>query len=978
MFSACVLFGIILTYLGLLFLIAYYAEIKKGIAANPYIYSLSLAVYCTSWTFYGSVGKAAKEGLIFLTIFIGPTIVIPLWLIIMRKIIYISKKYGITNIADFISFRYGKSLALSALVTLVTVIGITPYIGLQLKAIMSTFALLTDKPQGSHFAGWSIALVLGAFAIIFGARRDIVSERHEGLVFAIAFESVIKLLSFLAVGIFVTFGIFNGFKDIIHQISISGMEYLFKIENSSSVTYIEWTALIILSMMAFMFLPRQFHVAVVENSSEKHLKKAIWFFPLYLFLINLFVLPIAFSGIFLYNTTVGADYFVLTIPLKEGYPGLSVFAFIGGFSAATAMVIVESVAISSMVMNSIVLPFLLRIKHKKGFHLLILNIRRIVIIGGVALGYIFAIYIGEFYSLVDIGLKSFEAVTIFAPTVLFGLYWKRANKKGAIAGIIAGFIVWLYTLLMPALIKAEILPKEGVILSLLKSKIFNPNALFGLEVLDKWSHSLFWELFFNLLFFITLSIFTSESEEETHQAFICVDSYSADTSPLSYFSASASLKEIRTLLSHYIGPTEAEEVIKKFLSKNCKESKSLSEQDLQKLRAYSERVLSGVIGPSLSNLIMKDKTVLTSRERLKISEALREMSRSLKLSREELAEANQKLIELKEFSENILESLPLGIATLDHTRKVTYWNKSMERITGVKKKDAIGTDIQILLTCIMEPDIFNSGIKEGDFICKNVGNTIILQGHLSSLKGLHKGYVLVFEDITEKKRIEEELFRTTKHASIGRLAAGVAHEIGNPLASISSLVQELLSEEQQTPFIKESLKTINHHVERIARIVKNLGDFARLYPRQKVPTNLKEILINTINLVRYDKNFKKIKILTNIDEIPPLKLDPDQIQQVVLNLMLNARDAMPQGGELLIKVKKIDNYVKLIFKDTGEGISDEIKDKIFDPFFTTRAPSKGTGLGLSICYSIIKDHGGTIEIDSKKGKGSAFIISLPL
>jgi signal transduction histidine kinase len=252
-----------------------------------------------------------------------------------------------------------------------------------------------------------------------------------------------------------------------------------------------------------------------------------------------------------------------------------------------------------------------------------------------------------------------------------------------------------------------------------------------------------------------------------------------------------------------------------------------------------------------------------------------------------------------------------------------------------------------------------------------------LKGYISRLTGAQRGYVVVLEDITEKKKIEEELFRATKHASIGRLSAGVSHEVGIPLASISSLVQELLAEEG-SPFLHESLATINRHVERIAKIVRNLGDFARLYPRQKQPTSLKETLENTLNLVRYDKNFRNIGIHTDVQEIPRLRMDTDQIQQVLLNLLLNARDAMPEGGELHISITQSDGTVEMVFTDTGRGVDERIKDKIFDPFFSTKGPAKGTGLGLSVCYSIIKDHGGTIEVKQGEHHGASFIIRLPV
>jgi len=978
-FSPWILLTIILGYLLLLFSVAYFAERKeqqgKSIVSNPYIYSLSLAVYCTSWTFYGSVGRAANSGLSFLTTYIGPTLMAALWWIVLRKIVYLSKENRITTISDFISSRYGKSIGLSVLVTIVAVVGITPYLGLQLKAIMTTFSLLSGRPEGSHFAGWFISLLLGVFAVIFGARRLDASERHGGLVFAVAFESAIKLVAFMSVGFFVTYGMFNGFGDIFGKIANTQYASLMKIGEGSPVSFLEWTSLTFLSMMAIMFLPRQFHVAVVENFSADHIKKAMWLFPLYLFLINIFVLPIAYGGLLLGDIPSTADYFVLSIPLHNGQPLLALFVFIGGFSAATAMIIVESVALSTMVMNSFVMPTFWNLRAFKNFSVVMLNIKRVVILGCVFLGYIFAVYIGEYYSLVDIGLKSFEAVTIFAPSILLGLYWKGGNKKGAIAGIIAGFSVWIYTLLIPALMRAGIIEPGGVMGAIFSSKLLNPTALFGLEGLDRWSHSLFWGLLLNLLFFVGVSIFTRQSDDETRQAIIFVDSFS----PLQFSQAHrpADIAKIEDILGQYIGKHEAREAVDGFLKKNRIVRKSISNEWLLKLREEAERILSGALGPSISTLVFQDQMVLTHDDALRVSDSIQQISRSLRLSRQELAEANRQLAVLKEFSENIIESLPLGVATLDESLSVTYWNSGMAMITGVGKSDALNEQAKDLLKCL-EPRLFDPDVHEGEVTCRrSFDPQIILKGYLSRLTGAQKGYVLVLEDITEKKKIEEELFRATKHASVGRLAAGVAHEVGNPLASISSLVQELLTEDLST-FEKDSLGTINQHVHRIARIVRNLGDFARLYPREKMPTSLRDILENTLNLVRYDKNFRKVVIRTEVQDTPLLKIDPDQIQQVFLNLILNARDAMPDGGDLDISIKQSDGVVEVRFADTGHGIDADVRDTVFDPFFSTKGPTKGTGLGLSICYSIIKDHGGTIEIDSKKDKGTQFIIKIPI
>jgi len=401
-------------YVGLLFAIAYYGDKRadegRSIIANPYIYVLSLAVYCTSWTFYGSVGRAATSGIGFLPIYLGPTLMAALWWYVMLKIIRISKQNRITSIADFIASRYGKSQTLGGLVTIIAVVGIIPYIALQLKAISNTFSIvlrypevvMPDQQSAPLFLGdntFYIAMLLAAFTILFGTRHLDATERHEGLVAAIAFESVVKLLAFIAVGLFVTFAMYDGFDDIFSRAGqVAEMSALLTVGGDSG-NYTAWASLTFLSMAAIMFLPRQFQVAVVENVDERHLNKALWLFPLYLLAINIFVLPIAFGGLLHFASgTVDADTFVLTLPIAEQRPWLALFAFIGGLSAATGMVIVETIALSTMVCNDLVMPLLLRMKalrltERRDLSGLLLGIRRGAIVLILVLGYLY-FYLG--------------------------------------------------------------------------------------------------------------------------------------------------------------------------------------------------------------------------------------------------------------------------------------------------------------------------------------------------------------------------------------------------------------------------------------------------------------------------------------------------------------------------------------------------------------------------------------------------------
>ena len=980
MFEGWLLFTVILGYLSLLFLAAYYADRRKNsgksIVSNPYIYSLSMAVYCTSWTFYGSVGKAATSGLSFLPIYLGPTLMASLWWILLRKIINIAKKHRITTISDFIGSRYGNSLFLSALVAIVAVVGITPYLGLQIKAIMSTFTILSGEAKGTAEAGWFITLVLGVFAIIFGARRLDSSERHEGLIFAIALESIVKLIAFLLVGVFVTYGLFNGFFDIFGRIKDSAYGDLLFLGEGTPVSYHEWASLLFLSMMAIMFLPRQFHVSVVENSDVSHVSKAMWLFPLYLFLINIFVVPVAFGGLLLGGNQANADNFVLTIPLGEGKTMLALVAFIGGFSAATGMIIVESLALSTMVMNSLVMPAIYRFNEMKGFPTIILNLKRVIILGCVFLGYFFAVLIGEFYTLVDMGLKSFEAVTIFAPSIILGLYWKRGNKAGAAAGIIAGFAIWSYTLLIPAMIKAGVFEKRGLILQIINSDLLNPTALFGLKGLDKWSHSLFWGLFMNLLLYVGISIFTKQNAEEERQALMVVESYSPK---ILLSDSSYDIRRVQDVLEQYIGRREAREVVERFIARHDIKSDSLSEEDFILLRNEAERVLSGAVGSAIATIIFEDKMTLTERERGELSDSIKQMTDTLRLSRQELAEANQNLAYLKEFSENIIESASVGIVTVDSHLAVKYWNKEMETITGIRRQDAFDHTIVYLLPWL-RGDVFEQRGQNEVTIETPAFRSFKI--NLSPLKDPSGGYVVILEDITEKRNMEEQLVQASKLASLGKLTAGISHEIGNPLASISSLVQELRSmaaePREEREFTADALRTINNHIERIAKIVRSLGDFARISTREKTVSNIADILDRTIGLAKYDKRFKNIQLVSNIDAIPPVQINPDQMQQVFLNMMLNALDAMPEGGRLTLSVKMKRGSIEVVFSDTGSGIEDSITDRIFDPFFTTKPLGKGTGLGLSICYGIIKEHNGSISVKSRKGQGATFTIRLPV
>lgn len=598
-------FSIILTYLLLLSIIAYYADRQRqagrSIVSNPYVYALSLAVYCTAWTFYGSIGRAATSGLGFLTIYIGPTLAMLLGWVMIRKIVRISKEYRLTSISDFISFRYGRSYAIGVIVTIVSMMVVIPYVALQLIAISSSIQIISG---GDTFWGTklSVAVLLAVFAIIFGARHLDPMERHEGLVAAVAFESIVKLAAFVVAGVYITWGIFNGYSEIIDRVlSTENFSHLINID------YTSWFSLTLISFFAAFLLPRQFHVMVVENADESHIRKAMWLFPLYLLLINLFVPAIAGAGLLLGVPGV-KDMFVIEIPYSAGNIPLAVLVFIGGASAATAMVLVDGVAVGHMMLNELELPYLMRyLGRGRGLPGLLLNAKRINIILVVMLGYLYSRVV-EYQSLVDIGLISFVAASQMGPAVIGGLYWRKGSREGAIAGMSAGFVLWLYTALIPTVVKAGWLPQ-----SILESGPFGisaltPTNLFGVD-LDPWTNSVFWSIFANASLYVLFSLMSSPTPEERVQAegFVEIFSERREAVPIERPAIRlGTVDEVESMLARYIGAEKARMLIDADLARLGVSRDKVDARHLLDLWDHVERVLTGSLGTSTTRIIVEE------------------------------------------------------------------------------------------------------------------------------------------------------------------------------------------------------------------------------------------------------------------------------------------------------------------------------------------------------------------------------------
>jgi Na+/proline symporter/nitrogen-specific signal transduction histidine kinase len=689
--------GVACTYLGLLFAVAYWADRRadqgRSVIGHPTIYALSLAVYCTAWTFYGSVGRATATGLGFLTIYLGPTLIALLWGSLLVKIVRISKSQRITSIADFIASRYGMSQLLGGLVTVIAVVGVVPYIALQLKAIAWSFTILLHYPEvrmpkALDLPFWQdtafvVALLLAAFTMVFGTRHLDASERHEGMVAAIAFESIVKLGAFLALGLWVTLGLLGldgtiGGPNLPAAAADPRVALLLDPSISSPTN---WFAISLLAAMAVMLLPRQFQVSVVENSDERQIRRAIWLFPLYLLLINLFVIPIAVAGLLAFpDGSVDPDTFVLTLPMAYEQPWLALAVFIGGLSAATGMVIVETIALSTMVSNDLVLPVVLRRWKSRAMDAdlgrLLLVIRRLAIASILLLGYLYYRLAGEAYALVAIGLISFAAVAQFAPPVIGALYWRGGTREGALAGLSAGFLVWIYTLLLPSFAKSGWLPTGFIDSGPFGIGLLKPQALFGLTGWNEITHCLFWSLTANVLSFLTVSSLRSPNAVEAAQASAYVDAFKhGRPAGLSIWRGSAEIAELMALAERFLGAERTRRAFAGFARSRGAAAPESLPADAQTVH-FAETLLSGAIGGASARVMVAS---VTEEEALGIDEVLnildeasqiraysRELeqkSRELEAATAELRAANLRLQELDRLKDDFMSSVTHELRT---------------------------------------------------------------------------------------------------------------------------------------------------------------------------------------------------------------------------------------------------------------------------------------------------------------------------
>lgn len=1022
MLQGWVIIAVALVYLGLLFAVASIGDRATRLRASavrgrPNIYALSLGVYCTSWTFFGAVGLAATRGFDFLTIYIGPIAVFALGYPILRRIIRLAKAEHITSIADFLGARYGKNQAVAATVAVIAVVATLPYIALQLKAVSGSVTALLSYESGAPVAAVPVigdlallvALLMAAFAVLFGTRHIDATEHQEGLMLAIAAESVVKLVCLLVVGAYVTFFLFDGPADLWHQAAAKGATAIFQSEMNGG-TLIAQT---ILSLFAIVMLPRQFHVTVVENNSDEELRRATWMFPLYLVGINLFVVPIALAGLVTFGYAVSGDLFVLALPMHAGNGLVTLVAFIGGLSAATAMVIVACVALAIMISNDIVVPLLLR-RHpeqaltRENMGGLLLGIRRTAIFGLMLAGYVYYRLAGNSAALATIGFLSFAAIAQLAPAFVLGLAWRRATARGAIAGMIVGFVLWLYTLLLPALADAGVIGTSLLVHGPFGIDLLRPQALLNIAF-DPFTHGVFWSLTLNTLTLFFVSVARDPRPIERAQASIFVPQQFSPAPSYRLWRTSVTVDDLRTTVSRYVGEERAARSFARWQREKGIQLEPLMPASVDLVR-FSEQLLASAVGAASSRLVM--------------SLLLKRRDPSTKAAMKLLDDASEAIQYSRDLMQIALDQVAQGIGVFDRDLRLICWNRRYRDLLDLPAEfGQVGTPLVDMLRYNAERGLYGPGRPEtivddrmDRFIRRmaTVYETLQPSGTVIEMRTSAMpdgGIVMTATDITERVEAERALARANEtlerrvkerteallaandalakakseadEANLGktRFLAAASHDILQPLNAARLYTTSLVERWADTD-AAEHVGNIDASLESVEEILGAVLDISRLDTGALKPE---------VTLVRIDEILKPLKLefepmardkgleLVVVNSTATVRSDRRLLRRLLQNLISNAIKYTTRG-KVLVGVRRQGGRVIVRVYDTGIGIPASQQQLIFQEFQRLEGGAKvarGLGLGLSIVERIGKVLDHRVAVVSQPGRGSMFEVDLP-
>ncbi|TCV92881.1 Na+/proline symporter [Luteibacter rhizovicinus] len=1016
MIAGWLLLLVSLVYVGLLFCVAYAGDRRPLYPSKPHlrpvVYSLALAVYCSSWTFYGAVGTAARDGLAYIPIYLGPLLLFVLGFGLIERLVLVARQRNITSIADFIAARFGKSHGLAALVAIIAVLAVIPYIALQFKAVAMSFAVLGDMGAGkpswwlSDTALWC-ATLLAVFAILFGTRTIDATEHHHGMMLAVALESLIKLLAFVAIGVYAFIkgpGLEATLREPVMQLEHGGFPPGF-------------VAQTLLAFCAMFCLPRQFQIGVVECEDPRDLRKARWLFPIYMILVMLAVLPIVGAGMNIASVRNGAaDAWVLNLPLAHGDSSVALLAFVGGFSAATGMVIVAAVALSTMISNDLVMPALLRIRslnleQRSDVSHIVLRVRRVAIVALAAMAYAYYRIIADAENLAATGLLAFAAVAQFAPAIVSALYWRGASRVGVYVGLLAGFLCWAYTLLLPAMTRSGWLPAHWMNDGPFDISWLKPQELFHLSGWDPVTHGTFWSLLINVASLIFISLRFRPSVAERLHAALFVDPYVRIASGAGDWRGRVTVRDLGTIAGRIVGERVT---VKAFAEYGQRNGGALQPTDAadRSLIQFTERLLASAVGAASARRMLMGALSGTG---LDIAEAMALMD-----------EASQELRFNRELLSTTLENVSQGISVVDAEMRLVAWNRRyLELFDYPEGMVYVGLPVGDLIRWNAEHGECGPG-EVDQHVAKRIGymragsphlfQRIRPDGTVIEMRGRALpggGFVTTFTDVTAYKHAEQALIEANEtleqrvevrtaelsealsatalarreaeaaNVSKTRFLAAASHDLLQPLNAARLFTSAL----RQHPGLDADAAQLAERIDASFRAAEDLLDalldVSRLdagsYRPEIVPFALADLfdsLKQQFAVVAEQRGLSLRVVPCGLS----VRTDAQLLRRIVQNFLSNALRYTRSGG-VLLGVRRIGDSLRIEVWDSGPGIAAEQQARIFGEFQRLERPSpwgeKGLGLGLSICERLAGILGHRLDLRSRVGRGSCFSITVP-
>ncbi len=1003
-----------LIYAALLFGVAYYGERRPlypdRVWLRPIVYSLALAVYCSSWTFYGAVGSAVVSPWSFLPIYLGPVLLFVFFPGILERLIKVAREQNITSIADFIGTRYGKSQALAALVTLLAIFAAIPYIALQFKAGAMSIEVLSGVGSGGQLplfqdsAFW-LALLLAVFSILFGTRQINAGEHHHGLMLAVALESLVKLVAFVAVGVFAL--------TVLSPDDVQ-LEHL-----TAEPLPGGFFASTLLAMLAMFCLPRQFQVGVVECENPSDLRAARWVFPIYLGLISVLVLPIAWAGLATSpGNGVSPDAYVLTLPMSQGNTGLALLAYLGGFSAATGMVIVASVALATMVSNDLVMPALLRwralrLEQREDLSGVVLGVRRATIVALALSAYAYYRLLESNQSLASIGLLAFAAVAQFAPAMIGGLYWRGASRSGALGGLAAGFAVWAYTLLLPTLGRTGLISLDWMEAGPFEIAMLSPLGLFGLSGWDEITHGVFWSLLFNIACFVFLGLRYRPSVDERLQALPFLDPWMQRSGGVgNEWRGRISVGDLSVIARRILGERAAQRA---FADYSAQSGRVLGPSDLAErgLIQFTEKLLAGAIGGASARRVLTTALRGTGLDLGEVVSLLDETSQELRFNRELLGAT--------------LENISQGISVVDAEMHLVAWNRRyLELFDFPDGMVYVGRPIADLIRWNAERGELGQGdiaeMVERRIDYMRLGSSHVVErtrpdGSVLELRGQPMpggGFVTTFTDVTDYKHAEAALIeakagleqrvaertaelqaaleaqRSAKqeaeaaNLSKTRFLAAASHDLLQPLNAARLFTAALVTQSDLSAPSSELAQRVESALRAAEELLDGLLDVSRLdsgsLKPDPVAVSVERLATSLQEQFAAQAESRDLQLRIRIQ---PLLVYSDRalLRRILQNFIANALRYTSQGG-VLLACRRRGDMARFEVWDTGPGIPPEQQQAIFAEFQRGETASpwgeKGLGLGLSICQRMAGMLGHRIRLMSRLGRGSCFALEVPL